>query len=254
MYLVMRASEPTLELGLQSLQRQVEQGNKWLERLEADWIEAGSPQFDDLTALTGTERMTAEYVRCRGRKTKEQPSAVRNVLCGITATWDIEDLTAEEIIFLMDKIRLEGLDEFEEKEEEPDPTEDWGNPRDIMRRVQEMTESMAENNKEDIRFVFIYRASEEEYQELAKQAFTEATRRCEKLAQLANMNLDGLASLSEQMRDADLRDSGKLVERQKLMSLVSQSSYRLSENESCLEVPAPVELAVKVSLSYYAIY
>lgn len=131
-----KAAEATLELGLAKLKEQREAAAQWLKRLGAVRVEFGEPHFADqaeMDYLARTQARAAKSLKKRLAKTSspERGSDVRVVL---TAIWDIDSMSAEETLTLLDRLRFEVAEDAgapENAEESPS----WVSPEEQFRQI-----------------------------------------------------------------------------------------------------------------------
>src|SRR5262245_24187717 len=141
----LRAAEPTLELGLSKLKAQCDAASQWLKRLGALRVEFGEPHFDDQTDKDPMTRMRVAAARAMGKRPGPPPTAnrERGVNVVATAVWQIEALSADQPLVLLDRLRFEAAEDAGSAEA-AEETPSWASPeeqiREMMTRMQQLPE------------------------------------------------------------------------------------------------------------------
>jgi hypothetical protein len=248
----LRATEPTLELGLAKLKAQCEAASQWLRRLGADRVEFGEPHFDDQTDKDPVTKMRVVAARAMGKHLGAAAPAPRqrgvNVVA--TAVWPIEALSADETLVLLDRLRFEAAEDAGPAEAAEEPPPSWASPEEQMREMMARMQQPPEDDRTP-QFLFVFRLAEEQAEKATAEAFSRAHRNAERLARAAGLRLGGLTSLHYSHGAGGENRPDKLMERQRCAALLAGSSYDLREHESVSDDPRPAEFIVSVTAGHW---
>jgi hypothetical protein len=252
MRLEARATEDTLELGVAKLKKQCEATSQWLKRLGAARVEVGEPHFADQARKDPMQAMRAA-ARALRRRPGGPPSDQRqrqlNVV--LTATWDIEAMSAEEVLVLVDRLRFEAAEDTgaAEPAEELSP---WASPEEQMREMLAQIQQPAADDGSP-RFLFVARLEPGQLEKASAEAFSRARQSAEQLARAAGMRLGSLSTLNAIGVNgmAGMARPDKLMERQRCLGLLAGCAYDPADDEIVSEDPLPAEFTVSVTTSYH---
>lgn len=244
---VLHAKEATLELGLRSLQKQSDAAGEWLRGLKADRIEFGEASFslegdqDPMSQIRAQTQMQMALMTGAA----EPPSQEREVYRVVTAIWNIEALSTEQILVFTDRLVFE-LSLGEAESEAPTPLTPWSTPAES---IQSIITSM-EQEKVKPQLLYVSRLSDADREAAIRQGIALARERAQRLARAADGRLGRLTYLSENLKDAALTRPTLMISRQKCAGMLAGSQYELQENEIVSEDPRSVEFFVEVSCHY----
>jgi hypothetical protein len=244
MKIPLRASVATVELGLASLRKQVEETTQRLKRLGAAKIAAGMPHLADLGPKDAVLAATQRFQRQRSRPgaSNRRPD-VDQIL---TATWEIDALSAEETVLLVDQLRFESGDEASPSE--PEETPSWADPEEQARQMLAQMQLPPVVDRSPKLF-FISRLPDAEAEKACARAFELGRRHAARTARAAGMRLGRLSSL-HQMGGIQATTPHQLVDRQRCMGLLAGCNYDLDESEVVSDSPCPASFSVSLSVQY----
>ena len=247
---VLHAKEATLELGLLSLQKQSDASGEWLRGLKADRIEFGEASF----SLEGDQDPMSQ-IRAQSHKqialltgAPQPASREREVHRVVTAIWNIEALSAEQILVFTDRLEFElSLDEPEP--ETTAPITEWSTPAEQMQSIMAAMEQSGQNDGKP-QLIYLSRLSDTDREAAIRQGIVLAREHADRLARAADGRLGRVTYLSENLRDASLTRQSLMLSRQKCMGMLAGSQYELKENEIVSDDPRSVEFFVEVTCHY----
>lgn len=247
----LRASEPTLELGLATLKKQGEATSQWLKRLGADRVDFGEPHFADQADTDPIQKMRAMAAKSLRKRpaSGNQDERPHGVCVVLTAIWPVAAMSAEEILVLVDRLRFEAAEDSDEVEA-PDALPPWASPEEQMQAM--MTQMQQPPAADDSpQFVFISRLSEEYREKAIAEAVARARHNAERLARAAGLRLGPLQLLHHM--SGGLMDSSrpdKLMDRQRCLGMLAGSSYDLGEHEIVSDDLRSAEFTISVNANY----
>ena len=248
----LRATEPTLELGLARLKTHSEATAQWLKRLGAQRVDFGEPHFAEQADTDPMSKMRAMATRAlRKRPTEDETDQRPHGVCLVlTAIWPVAAMSAEEILVLVDRLRFEAAEDSDEVET-PDALPPWASPEEQM---QEMVTQMQQPPADDSpQFLFVARLDEVQREKAAAEAFARARQNAERLARAAGMRLGAIRMIHHMMTGGlDGSRPDRMMDRQRCLGMLAGSSYDLGEHEIVSDDPRAAEFTISVNVSYSA--
>ena len=226
-----RAAEATLELGLAEVKQRCADVSRRLTRLGATRVEAGEPYEDDLADPDPMARMQAAAL-ARRRWPADTPLPKRHgVNVTLTATWDISERSAEEVLLLIDQLRFDAAADIDP----PDPPAELpssSGPEEQMRALMaQMTELPPDDRSP--KFLYIVRPTEEQLARVAAEACGLARREAERLALASGHRLGELNSIMCGHAGVDAW-ANRLFEQQRCAALLAAELLRRAGRRSRL--------------------
>lgn len=247
MLLRVRATAATLELSLEDVKRQCIESTQRLTRLGAMQVEAGEPHEDERAEMDPTARIRAtmrpRLPRLPDVSLPQRPGI--NVL--LTARWNIEDMSAEDVLLLIDQLRFDSAAHVEpEKEAVVAPSWDTRSEGYLS-----LLTKMHDPPPIDLKpqFLFISRAEESQLSEATEKAYQRSKRIAERLAKAADKQLGDLMSLSIMGGSGEVRPDHYLS-RQQVSLVLSVSSYDLQSDEYVSDDVRPTDVSVSVHATH----
>lgn len=251
MTIPLRASEATLELGLAKLKKRCEATAGWLRRLNAVRVEFGEPYFaDQATPKDPVRAMRAATARAMGKPAKPPSDESRRKLgVTVTATWDIAALSAEQTLVFVDQLRFEATPD-PDPAETADPAPTWTTPEEQM---QQLMAQMAGPPEEEVapQILFVTRLTDEQMERAYAEAVGKARAGAERLARAAGRRLGELGMLNVTAGGMAVDRPDRLMERQRCMPLLADSTYQLGEHETVSDDPRSSDYTVAAHVSYH---
>lgn len=245
MKMTLRASEATLALALTKLNKLSAASTDWLNRLKASPVEFGEPSFTNEADADPVAQVQARARRMMQQNAPKQPSkSGKCEVCRVvTALWDIESMSAEEILVFVDRLQFELSSEAESNESAENPS--WVSQEE---QFANFISSMQAPPLPDDRpqFLYISRLTVEEREKALAKALGFAYAKAETLARAAGWKLGPLSMLSEQSGDYSLGRTDRMMNRQRCGAMLAGSSYDLKENDMVSDNPRSMEFVVVV--------
>lgn len=247
MLLRIRATAATLELSLENVRQQCMESTQRLMRLGAIQVDAGEPHEDERAETDPTARIRAT-LRPRLPRLPDAPLPQRpgiNVL--LTARWNIEAKSAEDVLVLIDQLRFDSAAHVEPAED-PVVAPSWkAGGEDYLSLLSKMHDSPPIDLKPQ--FLFISRADEVQLSEATARAYQRSKRAAERLAKAAGKQLGELKSLSITGGAAESRPD-HIISKQQVAAILSASSYDLQPEEHVSDDVRPADVSFSVHATH----
>jgi hypothetical protein len=244
-----RAAEATLELGLAEVKQRCADAIQRLKRLGATWVEAGEPHEDDLANPDPMARMQAAARQAaRQLRPGDAPLPKRHgVNVMLTATWDIAERSADEVLLLIDRLRFDAAADADL----PDPPVKQSPRSEPEEQLQAIMAQVTEPPPEDRspKFLYVARPTEQQLAQAAAEACEVARQRAGHIALASGHRLGELTSLMYMPAGADSR-ADRLMEQQRCAALLAAGSYDLREGEVVSEDPRSAAVTVSIHTTY----
>ncbi len=242
-----RSAEATLEQGLADVKQRCADVGQRLTRLGATRVEAGEPHEDDLANPDPMVRIQAAALTRRHRPAEAPLPKRHGVNVTLTATWDIAERSAEDVLLLVDQLRFDAAADADPPERSAELPR-WSEPEEQMRGLMaQVTEPPPEDRSPN--FLYIARPTEEQLATATTKAYGLARQRAERLATASGRRLGELTVLI--FGHAGLRSrADRLMEQQRCMALLGASAYDLQEEEVVSIDSRAVEVAVSAHVTH----
>lgn len=247
----LRATEPTLELGLTRLKAQGEAARQWLSRLGAERVACGEPHFDeqiDKDPLTKARAATAKAIGRHLPGAAAAGDGKRGVNVVVTAQWPIAALSAEQTLVLVDRLRFEAAADSGTAEAAEEPPA-WATPQEQMQALMaQMQQPPVDDGTPQ--FLFIARLDDEQLERAVAEAFARAVRNAERLARAAGLRLGPLTALNHVYGRPGEGRADLLLERQRCAALLASMAVELGEHDLVSEDLRAAEFVVTVHATH----
>jgi hypothetical protein len=241
-----RATEATVEAGLNRLKRQAAETAAWLKRLGAARVDVGESHFAE---TANKDPMRAAMMAARRAQppgaADEQRRAVNVVLA---ARWDVAALSAEETLLLVDRLRFEAAHDAPPAEA-PEEIPPWASPEE---QIHGMMARMQAPPPEDLspQFVFIARAGADVVAQAWAEAFSRTRLNAERLAHAAGKKLGAPTSVHSSGGPASGHRPDRMMEQQRCAALLADCAYDLESDEVASDDPRAAEITVGVYATF----
>ncbi len=244
----LRAAEATLELGLASVKQRAADASLRLNRLGATRVDTGEPHEDDRANPDPMARMRAARMPRRHQPAEAPLPERRGVNINLTATWDIDGKSVEEVLMLVDQLRFDAAADADTPSQPVADPPSWSTPQEQMRVF--MAQMAEQQDDRSPKFLYLARPTDEQLAQATADAYATARRTAERLARAVGRRLGELVSLGTASIAAEHR-SDRVMERQRCAALVEASSYVLQEGEVVSEDPRTVLLPINVHTGHH---
>lgn len=251
MKLPLQATGNTLELGLNALRKQAIAAERWLQGLGANTILVGDPQFVETVSQDPLKKARELAARAmgRGKSTHQDAARTKTVTLFLTAFWDIASKSAEERLVLLDRLQFEASSDIpaEEKVTVPD-LEQLSDPMQMQAMLAEMMTPKEEPRQ--AHFLFVSQLDEASVFRAYQEAYHQAVRKAEMLANCAGHSLGRLESVSYGYGGDHSSSVHRHMEMQSCQAILAGTGYQPGEFESVSEQPTAAEFRLSVSVHY----
>lgn len=242
-----RAAAATLELSLEDVQKQCRETTQRLLRLGATQVDAGEPHEDETADTDPTARLRTTFRVRIPRLSKAQLPERPGINVLLTARWNVEDMSAEQILVLVDQLRFDSASTAEPPAESVETTT-WEEP---IEKYMEMMTKLHDEVPIDLKpqFLFITRPNEEALSRATSRAFEMSKRIAERLAKAAGKTLGELSSVSSSGVALE-NTHEKILAQHQFSSALNSSSYELLPEELVSDDVRPVSASVSLHATY----
>ena len=250
-----RATQQTLELALQLLEKKREAVGAWMKRLGATDVTYGEPRLPDQvepTAEQAVARMQRQVERRLGRGVASAPEhdPRKTVMLCFSAHWDIAGLSSRDVLILADRVRFETEEETpqEEHQEDPTPSRWMMDPGEALAALAGKLWEPAEGNEPH--FLFLSCLSEDSYSEALREAFRRAQHEAELQAVACGMTLGRRTHFHVSLNDRNALRGMSDYHRHAKVPMLSEAQIDKETWQQVSESPRAAEFSVSLNATY----
>lgn len=249
------AAGQTLQLALELLQRKRKAVADWMARLGAREVRFGTPRFPDQVVPAATQM--AERIQRRVRqqlsphRSAEPPQeSGRNVVVCFAATWSIAGMSADEVLILADRVRLEASEAENRQDAKSSAAEGRWSEQSIPDFGAMMAAMSRPSEGNEPHFLFLSQISEDCYRSTLSEAFRRAEREAQLLARAAGKELGEVTSIHSVRRDDTSVDQMNQMHRLQHAPALFEFPLHTARLQQVSESPKAADFTFTVGVTY----